>query len=57
MLLWSQVIFTGKSPLNTEHCNEAISPEFADSSPKSKGKICGGTVKWHAIQKERLKYH
>lgn len=35
----------GISPLCTEHVKDAKSPELIESSPKSKGNICGATEK------------
>lgn len=45
LLLCNQVMFSGRSPLCTKQFNDAGSPELTESSPKSNGKIWGGTVK------------
>lgn len=41
----SQLILTGKAPLVTTHWMDVRSPSFMASSPKSNGKICGGTIR------------
>jgi hypothetical protein len=51
-----QNIVKGKSPLLIEHEADVISPELNCSSPKSKGKICGGTGKENQIKPNQKQY-
>lgn len=39
-----QFIFRGKSPLDTVHWTDTVSPAFAGSSPKENNAICGATM-------------
>jgi hypothetical protein len=50
-----QNIVKGKSPLLIEHEADVISPELNCSSPKSKGKICGGTGKKNHTKSNQIK--
>lgn len=40
----SQSMSKGKSPLDTVHCTDTVSPAFAGSSPSENNAICGATA-------------